>query len=218
MASKMLCALLVVSASAFVPAAPPARAARALTPMSAEYPPPGMIRSMPFLKQPPLLDGTMAGDAGFDPLGLSQIDDVGIDLYWLREAEVKHARVAMLAAAGVIFEELFGPAPGLEFAAANGRSQMDVFWDFWDRYPNVIFASLIFIGVIEVPSGIAATQGRLTGMRAPGDFSFNPLGFEVTQNLAHKEIANGRLAMIAVAGFIVQGLTTHESALKNLLG
>ena len=95
---------------------------------------------------------------------------------------------------------------------------MDVFWDFWDRYPNVIFASLIFIGVIEVPSGIAATQGRLSGMRAPGDFSFNPLGFEVTQNLAHKEIANGRLAMIAVAGFIVQGLTTHESALKNLLG
>ena len=49
-------------------------------------------------------------------------------------------------------------------------------------------------------------------------FWFNPLGFEVTQNLAHKEIANGRLAMIAVAGFIVQGLTTHESALKNLLG
>lgn len=27
----------------------------------------------------------MAGDVGFDPLGLSQIKDVGIDLYWLRE-------------------------------------------------------------------------------------------------------------------------------------
>ena len=54
---------------------------------------------------------------------------------------------------------------------------------------------------MPVPSGIAATQGRLTGMRAPGDFSFNPLGFEVTQNLAHKEIANGRLAMIGAMGF-----------------
>ena len=41
----------------------------------------------------------MAGDVGFDPLGLSNIDEVGIDLYWLREAEIKHARVAMIAVA-----------------------------------------------------------------------------------------------------------------------
>ena len=41
---------------------------------------------MPFLDQPKNLDGKMAGDVGFDPLGLSEIDDLGIDLYWLREA------------------------------------------------------------------------------------------------------------------------------------
>jgi light-harvesting complex I chlorophyll a/b binding protein 1 len=38
-----------------------------------------------------------------DPLGLSNIDDLGIDYYWLREAELKHSRVAMLAIAGVLF-------------------------------------------------------------------------------------------------------------------
>ena len=54
----------------------------------------------------------MAGDAGFDPLGLSNIDDVGIDLYWMREAELKHARVAMMASAGVLWVEIFGPFPG----------------------------------------------------------------------------------------------------------
>jgi hypothetical protein len=27
----------------------------------------------------------MAGDVGFDPLGLSQVKDVGLDLYWFRE-------------------------------------------------------------------------------------------------------------------------------------
>lgn len=59
---------------------------------------------------------------------------------------------------------------------------------------------------------------RPPGMRAPGDFGFNPLGFTVTKSLAAKEIANGRLAMIATAGFILQGVTTHESALKNLFG
>jgi len=206
----LIAACVCASAVAFAPVNAPARSTVV---MSAE-----MSKALPFLKQPPLLDGTMAGDAGFDPLGLSQIDDVGIDLYWLREAELKHSRVAMLAAAGVIFEELFGPAPGLEFCAANGRSQMDVFWDFWDKYPNVIAASIVLITVIEVPSGIAATAGRKTGMRAPGDFGFNPLGFTVTKSLAAKEIANGRLAMIATAGFILQGVTTHESALKNLFG
>ena len=39
------------------------------------------------------LDGSMAGDVGFDPLGLSNINGVGIDLYWLREAELKHCRL-----------------------------------------------------------------------------------------------------------------------------
>ena len=54
----------------------------------------------------------MAGDVGFDPLGLSEIDEVGIDLYWMREAELKHGRVAMLAVAGILQVEIFGPAPG----------------------------------------------------------------------------------------------------------
>jgi hypothetical protein len=54
----------------------------------------------------------MAGDVGFDPLGLSQINDVGIDLYWLREAELKHCRLAMLAVAGILFCETVGPLPG----------------------------------------------------------------------------------------------------------
>jgi len=42
-------------------------------------------------------DGTLAGDAGFDPLGLSELNTLGLDLYWFREAEIKHGRIAMLA-------------------------------------------------------------------------------------------------------------------------
>ena len=96
--------------------------------------------SMPFLEQPKNLDGSMAGDVGFDPLGLSEIDDLGIDLYWLREAELKHGRVAMLAATGVIWVEGFGPLPG--WPEADGRSQMDVFWDAWEEFVRgVLFMS-----------------------------------------------------------------------------
>ena len=62
-------------------------------------------RSLPFLLKPAKLDGSMAGDEGFDPLGLSGIEDLGIDLYWMREAELKHSRVAMLAVVGSLMQE-----------------------------------------------------------------------------------------------------------------
>jgi hypothetical protein len=59
------------------------------------------------------LDGkTLAGDEGFDPLGLSNIEDLGVDLYWLQEAEIKHARVAMLAVVGLFAQELGFVLPG----------------------------------------------------------------------------------------------------------
>lgn len=58
------------------------------------------------------LDGSLAGDVGFDPLGLSSVKEVGLDLYWFREAELKHCRLAMLAVAGILFVEAFGPVPG----------------------------------------------------------------------------------------------------------
>ena len=50
------------------------------------------------------LDGSLAGDVGFDPFGISKSKKT---LYWMREAEVKHARLAMLAAAGWPLSELW---------------------------------------------------------------------------------------------------------------
>jgi len=162
----------------------------------------------------------MAGDVGFDPLGLSNIDDVGIDLYWLREAEVKHARVAMMAVVGFLQVEIFGPAPGCEMA--TDPCQTDAFWQIWGAHPQYIAFGLIMIGIIEMISGIAATQGRSTGLRGPGEFGLDPLGFskgdpEAFARLQAQEIANGRLAMWAAAGEIVQGCTTHKGALENLM-
>lgn len=36
--------------------------------------------AIPFLEKPPMLDGKMAGDVGFDPLGFSN----NYDMKWLR--------------------------------------------------------------------------------------------------------------------------------------
>lgn len=175
--------------------------------------------ALPFLNRPPLLDGSMAGDVGFDPLGLSNIDDVGCDLYWLREAEVKHARVAMLAVVGILQVEIFGPAPGCEMAV--DKCQTDAFWQIWGAHPQYIVFALIMILIIETFSGIATTLGRESGERAPGDFGLDPLGFskgdpDKFARLQAQEIANGRLAMFAAAGELVQGCTTHQGALDNL--
>ena len=44
----------------------------------------------------------MAGDIGFDPLEISSL----VPLQWAREAELKHARICMLAFAGYVSVDL----------------------------------------------------------------------------------------------------------------
>merc|ERR1712106_385691 len=57
--------------------------------------------SLPMLVKRPQLKGYV-GDVGFDPLGFSEI----LPMDWLREAELKHCRVSMLAFVGMIFTDL----------------------------------------------------------------------------------------------------------------
>ena len=54
---------------------------------------PKMSTSIPFLSRPDPLTGELAGDVGFDPLGLAKNRE---GLFEYREAEIKHARLAML--------------------------------------------------------------------------------------------------------------------------
>ena len=57
---------------------------------------------MPGSKHPAHLDGSLVGDFGFDPLGLGKKPE---DLAWYVQAELVHARFAMLGAAGVLIPE-----------------------------------------------------------------------------------------------------------------
>jgi len=64
-------------------------------PVTPVIPPRLNAKWFPFLgvKAPRLLDGTLPGDVGFDPLGFSTSAKT---LYWMRDAEIKHARLAMV--------------------------------------------------------------------------------------------------------------------------
>merc|ERR1719248_336350 len=58
---------------------------------------------LPKIKTMMVGDKTLAGDMNFDPLMLADTPD---KLAWFREAEIKHARLAMLAAFGWPLSEL----------------------------------------------------------------------------------------------------------------
>ena len=81
------------------------------------------VQAIPFAPPPASLPEDMVGYVGFDPLGVSTV----CDIKFLREAELKHSRVAMLAAAGSIAQDLFHfpvkallPAPGPACNSAAG--------------------------------------------------------------------------------------------------
>lgn len=176
-------------------------------------------KSLPFLNRPEALDGSMAGDVGFDPFNLSATDEGLIDLYWLREAELKHCRLAMLASLGFIWVEVFGPAPGCE--VANAKNQVIALKQLWADKPYVIASFLSVIILAEIISGIAIEQGKVNG-REPGNYNFDPLGLgknpKSMERYRLNEVKNGRLAMWGAIGMLVQGTLSDDSALQNLYG
>ena len=166
--------------------------------------------SVPFLENPPKLDGTLAGDIGFDPVGFSNY----FDLRWLRESELKHGRVCMLGFMGLIVPEFF-VLPQFE----AGITPVESFYKvpapgLW----QVFFA----IGAIEFFShGFKVTPGDMfADGRAPGDFGFDPLGCgKDPQALARRqlvEVKNGRLAMIAFGGLLHQQLLYKTGSIAQL--
>ena len=87
---------IATSPLSFIATAPISFAARAGVSMIAEVPLPD-IKAISLISTLKVGDGVLAGDIGFDPLGLG---DTSEKLTFYREAEVKHARLVVLAAAG----------------------------------------------------------------------------------------------------------------------
>ncbi|KAJ1461152.1 chlorophyll a/b-binding protein domain-containing protein [Pelagophyceae sp. CCMP2097] len=149
----------------------------------------------------------------FDPLSLAEGKSEN-RLKYFREAELKHSRVAMLAVTGFLVGESFHPLFGGDIDVpsflAFQQTPLQTFW------PIVVLA----IGAIEATTTVAALENPLEGgwwvpkpaMEA-GDLGFDPLGLkpgskaELTE-MATKELNNGRLAMLGIAGMVAQELVT----------
>jgi len=163
----------------------------------------------------PVADGqgsTMVGNKGLDPLGFATSMKT---LKAYREAELKHGRLAMLAALGWPISELLQPwlsktfgAPDLLAISANGLLKApSVLNGGLDKInPAFFMAIIIFTAAIE---SVQVTKIR-TDDYVPGDLGFDPLRLYVgasadkKRDLELKELNNGRLAMLAIAGYAAQ--------------
>jgi hypothetical protein len=156
-----------------------------------------MSKSIPFLVRPEKLDGSMVGDMGFDPMGLSEIQT---DLKYARAAELKHGRICMLAIVGMLVQE-YGPHwPGEAYQTRDIlEAPSAVGWG-----PNLqIF---LFMCAVEI-----ANFNKTYGEGEPGDYGFdggflNNKSAEEVERIKTSEIVHCRLAMIAFTGAITQTL------------
>eukprot|EP00978_Attheya_sp_CCMP212_P016322 scaffold42639_cov37-Attheya_sp.AAC.5 len=171
-----------------------------------------MSKSLPFLKRPTTLRGELAGDVGFDPLGFARSKE---DLMNYREAEIKHSRLAMLAAAGWPLSEIFDK----KIAAVL---QLSPAIDAQDRVPSLLNGGLDKISPIYwISCIVGAAIIDLYGVKKsrsaalpnsdyiPGKLDFDPLGLypkdkDGQDRMQLAEIKHGRLAMIAITGFAFQ--------------
>ncbi|CAJ1361640.1 unnamed protein product [Effrenium voratum] len=162
--------------------------------------------------------GVQAPVGFWDPLGLSADGDV--DAFKRRRAvELKHGRICMLACVGYIVPEYFrwpgylSPEKGLKFA---------------DMPHGIAAVSKVPLeGWVQIVLFLGHMEGyfwRQDPKRAPGDyegygflgvgrnfiFNFEPIEFkdpEVKKTKLRAEIANGRLAMVALMAMLFQNGT-----------
>eukprot|EP00326_Haptolina_ericina_P004240 CAMPEP_0181205936 /NCGR_PEP_ID=MMETSP1096-20121128/20752_1 /TAXON_ID=156174 ORGANISM="Chrysochromulina ericina, Strain CCMP281" /NCGR_SAMPLE_ID=MMETSP1096 /ASSEMBLY_ACC=CAM_ASM_000453 /LENGTH=213 /DNA_ID=CAMNT_0023296771 /DNA_START=205 /DNA_END=847 /DNA_ORIENTATION=- len=142
----------------------------------------------------------------FDPLGLANMFDVK----WLREAEVKHGRICMLAWTGYVAVDLGLKLPG---ETLNSFKAHDAhLGDFGGAMGQIAF----FIGLMEVLVSVPAINYTMNGGdREPGDYALDPLGFldgatpEAKAEMQIKELKNGRLAMLAFSAVVTQSAMGH---------
>jgi light-harvesting complex I chlorophyll a/b binding protein 2 len=180
--------------------------------------------------QPPeWLDGSLPGDFGFDPLGLGS--DPAL-LKWFVQSEIVHCRWAMLGAAGIFIPEALTKAGILNTPSWTTAGEATYFTDATTLFviELILFAwaegrrwaDIINPGSVNVDPVFPNNKLTGTDVGYPGGLWFDPLGWgqgnaEKLKDLRTREIKNGRLAMLAVLGAVVQANYTHTGPIDNLL-
>jgi len=176
------------------------------------------------------LPGSLDPVPEFDPLGFADGATL-VQMKNYREAETTHGRVAMLATIGFLVTE----AP-LKFHPLFQTADKDI-GPAIRHLDEVRVAAPFFFEILAVVIGAAELSRALKGWQDPtdvidsgnvlkdgyfpGDIGFDPLGLkpqdpEEFAAMSSKELQNGRLAMLAVAGFVAQELVDGKEIFVEL--
>merc|ERR1719376_1906860 len=146
--------------------------------------------------------GAMAPMGYFDPAGFCKKGDES-GFRTLRAAEIKHGRVAMMAAVGAVVQH-YVKLPGFEKVPA-GLSAVTT-------EPGIYGFGALFLlsGAMELA---VWTQDA---NKEPGNFG-DPVGLgQYTEDMRNKELNNGRMAMFAALGIVAADLATGKDGIEKL--
>jgi light-harvesting complex I chlorophyll a/b binding protein 1 len=132
----------------------------------------------------------------------------GVQPSFLREAELKHSRLAMIASIVLPLTEQFTDKLGI---------------NFFQDHPEYVQLGLSFMFIGEFSSMIRGWESPLVKPFALKD-DYQPGDFELTLGVNEssmgeqmdKELNNGRLAMVGVLGMMVQELVTQQQLFSHI--
>ena len=171
--------------------------------------------------RPKLLDGTHAGDYGFDPMNYASSEEL---LFFYLESELKHGRLAMLGAAGWIAAELCHPgerAPAIlngNFFELGNVGAVFLLFGAWSYLEHQVYPAQY---IEHTPNnGRYNYQHYMDGPYVPGNLEFDPLNLynslttlargssAPTDAVGRKamrelELAHGRFAMMGLTSWVL---------------
>lgn len=172
------------------------------------------------------LPGVLAPVGFFDPLGFAD-KATPATLKRYREAELAHGRVSMLAVVGFLVGEKVEGSSFLFDASISGPAIThitqvpDGFWPVIIAIIGAYEATRAEIGWVKPGECPVDQPGLLRDDYMPGDLKFDPFGLKPDNEEAFaimqtKELQNGRLAMLAAAGFLAQEAVDGKGIIEHL--